>query len=56
MRWAGHGEKSVVWWSSRTGQDRDESIGVAPLSEPTSICGGRLSVLPKAVKPTDVPR
>lgn len=31
-------------WSGRP--DRDGSIGVALLSEPTSMCGGRLSVLP----------
>jgi len=53
MRWAGpRREVGSLGGLGRT--DRDDSIGVAFLSEPTSMCGGRLSVLPWAVKPTEV--
>lgn len=52
MRWAGpRREVGSLGGLGRT--DRDDSIGVAFLSEPTSMCGGRLSVLPWAVKPTE---
>ena len=53
MRWAGP-RREVGGLGGLSRPDRDgSSIGVAFLSEPTSMCGGRLSVLPWAVKPTE---